>query len=203
MKIALIGATGFVGAQLLTEAVRRGHIVTAIARHIESLAASATVRPVKGDLTDEAAIITQIRAKDAVISATKFIDADASRLIRVVKAAGVPRLLVVGGGGSLEVAAGIALVDTPEFPEAYKAEALAGRNFLTELKKETDLNWTFLSPSAMLTAGAATGRFRLGRDQLLVDAKGESHISVGDFAIAMIDEVERGAHPRQRFTVGY
>jgi putative NADH-flavin reductase len=203
MKLALIGATGNVGSQILAQAERRGHKITAIARRIERVEATPNVHPVKGDATDESALAGQLSGHDAVISATKFIGADAGRLLRAVKAAGVPRLLVVGGAGSLEVAPGVALVDTPQFPAEYKEEALAGRAFLTELQRETELNWTFLSPSAFLSPGEPTGKFRLGTNQLLVGANGESRISVGDFAVAMVDELERNAHPRQRFTVGY
>ena len=203
MKIALIGATGFVGSHLLAEAVRRGHTVTAIARNIDGLSPSAGVRPVKGDMINEVGLARELRDHDVVINSTKFVDADVARLLRIAKASGVPRLLIVGGAGSLEVAPGVALVDTPQFPQEYKREALAGRAFLAALRKELDVNWTFLSPSAFLTPDGPTGKFRLGRDQLLADEKGESRISVGDYAIAMIDEVENGAHPRQRFTVGY
>ena len=119
------------------------------------------------------------------------------------KQAGVPRLLVVGGAGSLEVAPGVALVDTPQFPAAYKAEALAGRAFLDTLRGEKALDWTFISPSALFEPGERTGSFRLGGDALLSDAAGQSRITMEDFAIALADEIETPAHPRQRFTVGY
>ena len=203
MKIALIGATGFVGSHLLAEALRRGHTMTAIARRTNGIPQSSRVRPLKGDLADEVGLTRELRGHDVVINATKFIGADAARLFRIVRGADFPRLLVVGGAGSLEVKPGLALVDTPDFPPEYKAEALAGRNFLNALRNEQVYNWTFLSPSAFLTPDEPTGKFRLGSDQLLVDEAGESRISVGDFAIALIDEVEQARHPRQRFTVGY
>jgi putative NADH-flavin reductase len=109
----------------------------------------------------------------------------------------------VGGAGSLEVAPGVALVDTPQFPAAYKVEASAGRDFLNALRRETELNWTFLSPSALFVPGERTGRFRVGGDQLLKDKDGKSWISMEDYAIAMLAEVETPKHPHQRFTVGY
>ena len=124
-------------------------------------------------------------------------------MIGAVKKAGVKRLLVVGGAGSLEVSPGVQLVDTPDFPEAYKPEALAGRDFLNVLRGERELDWTFLSPSALFVPGERTGKFRLGTDRLLVDAKGESKISMEDYAIALVDELETPRHSRQRFTVGY
>jgi uncharacterized protein len=114
----------------------------------------------------------------------------------------VKRYLIVGGAGSLEVAPGVRLIDTPNFPEAYKAEATAGAAFLDLLRGETGLDWTFLSPSALFVAGERTGKFRLGKDLLLANAEG-SRISFEDFALALVDELEKPAHPRQRFTVGY
>jgi uncharacterized protein len=125
-------------------------------------------------------------------------------LINAVKRSGVKRLLVVGGAGSLEVAPGKALVDSPGLSgRAYKAEATAGVKFLVVLRKERDLDWTFLSPSAEFAPGERTGKFRLRGDQMLVDAKGKSWISMEDFAIAFVDELEHPKHSRQRFTVGY
>jgi len=203
MKIAIVGATGNVGSHIMAEAERRGHHVTAIARRVDGLQGTNTRTPVRGDLADEADLAAKLAGHEAVISATKFVRTDALKLIRTVKLAKVPRWLIVGGAGSLEVAPGVALVDTPEFPAEYHAEAAAGRVFLDTLRKEKEVDWTFLSPSALLEPGTRTGKFRLGDDQLLVDERGNSHISVADFAVAMIDEVERPQHSRQRFTVGY
>jgi putative NADH-flavin reductase len=124
-------------------------------------------------------------------------------IINGVKKAGVKRLLFVGGAGSLEVKPGVQAVDLPEFPAEYKQGALATREALNLLRKEPGLDWSFLSPSADLSPGQRTGKFRLGMDQLLTDSNGESRISVEDYAMAMIDEVERPTHIRQRFTVGY
>ena len=203
MKIAIVGATGNVGSHIMDEAERRGHHVTAIARRVDGLQATKTRTPVRGDLADEVDLADKLAGHEAVISATKFVRTDALKLIRTVKLAKVPRWLIVGGAGSLEVAPGVALVNTPQFPAEYHAEATAGRAFLDTLRKEREVDWTFLSPSAMLEPGPRTGKFRVGGDQLLVDENGNSHISVADFAAAMIDELEQPRHRRQRFTVGH
>ena len=203
MKIALLGATGNVGSRILIEAENRGHEITAIARRPDTIAPRPRVTPQRGDITNETALGRLLSGHDAVISAVKFLRSDAALVIRAVKSSGVSRLLVVGGAGSLEVAPGVALVDTPQFPAEYKREALAGRNWLHSLQAEASLHWTFLSPSALLIPGTRTARFRLGRDELLVDAAGQSHISIEDFAMALIDELENPRHARQRFTVGY
>ena len=124
-------------------------------------------------------------------------------IINGVKKAGLKRLLFVGGAGSLEVKPGVQSVDLPGFPAEYKQGSLATREALTMLRQETGLEWSFLSPSADLFPGQRTGKFRLGTDQLLKDTNGESRISVQDYAMAMIDEVEKSKHIRRRFTVGY
>jgi hypothetical protein len=203
MKVALIGATGNVGSRLLAELLRHGHEVTGIARHPEGLPSQPHLSVKRGDANDEAGLAELLSGHDAVISAGKFVSVDPRALIAAVSKAGVKRLLVIGGAGSLEVAPGVQLVDTPDFPAAYKAEALAGRDFLNVLRGERELNWTFLSPSAIFVPGERTGKFRLGTDQLLISDDGESRISMEDFAIAFVDELETPRHPRQRFTVGY
>ena len=202
MKIALIGVTGRVGSRLATELLSRGHAVTGIALHVPT-EARAGITVLQADATDPSSLAPRLVGHDAVISASRFLTSDANALVTAVKTAGVKRLLVVGGAGSLEVAPGKALMDTDRFPEAFKAEAKAGARFLERLRLEPDLDWTFISPSADFAPGERTGHFRLGGDQLLSDAKGKSHISMEDFAIAMVDEVEQSAHSRQRFTVGY
>ncbi len=202
MKIALIGVTGRVGLRLTTELLARGHAVTGIARHVPAdVRAGITI--LQAEATDTDVLEPLLVGHDAVISAARFVTSDANALISAVNAAGVKRLLVVGGAGSLEVAPGKALLDTDGFPEAFRAEAKAGAFFLERLRSEPDLDWTFLSPSADFAPGVRTGHFRLGGDQLLSDATGKSHISMEDYAIAMVDELERPAHSRQRFTVGY
>ena len=202
MKAALIGASGQAGSRILAELTGRGHQVTAIARHPEKIAAGPGVTAKKGDLFDKASLVKLIEGHDAVISAVRFLDSDPKLLIEAVKDSGVRRYLVVGGAGSLEVAPGVKLADTPQFPAAYKAEATKGGEFLDLLRKEKQLEWTFLSPSAMVGPGERTGKFRLGKDQLLTNDKG-SNISWEDYAIAAVDELEKPAHVRQRFTVGY
>jgi len=203
MQIAVIGASGNAGSRITAELARRGHQVTAIVRHPEKVPVQANVTALTGDVQDPAGLAARLAGHDAAVSSVRFIDSDPARLISAAKASKVGRYLVVGGAGSLEVAPGIRLVTTPGFPAAYKAEAEAGAAFLDLLRGESDLNWTFLSPSALFVAGDRTGRFRLGTDQLLTAADGKSSISFEDFAVALADEIERPAHPRQRFTVGY
>jgi len=203
MKVALIGATGNVGSRVLAELVSRGHSVTAIARHPENAPARPGVTPKRGDVHDKAGLAPLLAGHDAVISAVRFSASDPHLLIAAVKAAGVPRYLVVGGAGSLEVAPGRKLIDTPNFPAAYKPEASAGGAFLELLRSEMNLDWTFLSPSALISAGRRTGKFRLGGDQLLTAADGKSGISYEDYAVALVDELEKPTHSRRRFTVGY
>ena len=200
--IALIGASGSAGSRILKELTDRGHSVTAIARHPERIAALAGVTAVKGDAQDLQGLASVLRGQDAVVSAVNFTSSEPHTLIEAVRASGVKRYLVVGGAGSLEVAPGQRVIDLPDFPEAYKAEASRGAAFLEQLKQETELEWTFLSPSAEFVPGERTGQFRLGKDALLSNEHG-SRISFEDYAVALVDEIERPAHVRQRFTVGY
>ncbi len=202
MKIALIGASGNAGSRILAELVTRGHDVTALARHPEKIVTSAKTTVKKADVYDQTGLAALLKGHDAVISSVHFTASDPKKLIEAVRASGVKRYLVVGGAGSLEVAPGKKLIDTPEFPAIYKAEASAGNVFLDLLKQEKELDWTYLSPSALFVAGDRTGKFRLGTDQLIANDKGSS-ISFEDFAIALADEVEKPAHSRRRFTVGY
>lgn len=201
MKVALIGATGRVGSRVASELISRGHEVTGIALHA-SRDARAGLTILEADATKPDSLAPRITGHDAVISATRFVSSDADALIAAVKIAGVERLLVVGGADSLEVAPGKLLMDTAGFPAEFKVEAKAGARFLERLKAQSGLDWTFLSPSADFAPGRRTGHFRLGQNQLLRDAQGKSRISMEDFAVAMVDEVERPAHSRQRFTVG-
>ena len=203
MKIAIIGATGNVGARLVDEALSRGHHVTAVARSVAGLTPAKNMKPVNADAGVAGSLVPVLKGHDAVISAIKFVQVKPDVLIRAVRESGVPRYLVVGGAGSLEVAPGLALVDSPGFPALYRDEALAGKAFLDALRKVVDLDWTMLSPSALFTAGRRTGVFRLGTDSLLTAADGKSWISFEDFAIALLDEVEHPKHRRARFTVGY
>ncbi|MRR28854.1 NAD(P)-dependent oxidoreductase [bacterium] len=211
MKIVLIGATGFIGSKILAEALSRGHQVTAIARHLDKLPQHANLIGKTGDVTDATQAAALFAGHDAVISSfapsgqadhlNGFITSYTA-IIDAVKQVGVKRLLVVGGAGSLKVN-GVQLVDGGGIPEEWKAGVLGLREVLYMLQKEDALDWTFLSPSAMIEPGERTGKFRLGHDDLLVAADGKSHISVDDYAVAMIDELEKPEHNRQRFTVGY
>jgi len=203
MKIAVAGASGRAGSEITKELSRRGHGVTAIARNPDRIAALPNVVPTRGDVRDQAGLTKLWAGHDVAVSSVHFLASDPQKLIGAAKDSNVGRYLVVGGAGSLEVAPGVKLVTTPGFPVQYKAEAEAGSAFLDLLQQEKDLNWTFLSPSALFIEGERTAKFRLGTDQLLADANGKSWISFADYAIALADEIERAAHLRQRFTVGY
>lgn len=203
MKIAVIGTSGNAGSRITAELARRGHSVTAIARNPDKIASAANVTPTRGDVMDQAGLARLLAGHDAAISSVHFLASDPAKLIGAAKESKVGRYLVVGGAGSLEVAPGVRLVTTPGFPVVYKAEAEKGAAFLDLLRAEKELNWTFLSPSALFVAGERTGKFRLGTDQLLTATDGKSSISFEDFAVALADEIERPAHIRRRFTVGY
>ena len=211
MKIALIGASGFVGATILKEAAARGHKVTAIVRSPEKVTQIDGATAVKADASDVEALKAAISGSEIVISAfnggwgdpdiyAKHI-AGSEAIVAAAKAAG-KRLIVVGGAGSLEID-GKQLVDGPHFPEAYKDGARAARDALAALRSETDVEWSFISPAIMMAPGERTAKFRIGGDQPVFDAKGESHISVEDLAVAIVDETETPRHTGKRFTVGY
>ena len=202
-KIAIIGATGRAGSQLLEEALRRGHSVTAIARDTAKIGARAGVVSKSVDALDAEALQAAIAGHDVVISAAHFATLPASAVIGPVKNAGVKRLLVVGGAGSLLLPGGGRVIDSEGFPQEYKTEASAGAVFLQNLRQEQQLDWTFVSPSAEFVEGERTGTFRIGQDNLLVSAQGRSWITFADYAIALLDEVETPKHSQQRFTVGY
>lgn len=217
MKIALIGATGFVGTAALNEALRRNHEVTALSRHANQLAASnPKAKAVRIDVFDADALSRALEGHDAVLSAYNagwtnprygedFLKAS-DAIERATEKAGVKRLLVVGGAGSLEVAPGVQLVDTPDFPEEYRTAARAVRDYLAILRKNRTLDWTFLSPAIIMSPEVRTGRtgrYRIGTDQAVSDAKGVSMISVEDLAVAALDELEEGRFIRRRFTVAY
>lgn len=213
MNIALIGATGFVGSAILTELLNKGHKVTAIARNTSKIASQANLTATEVDIFDENKLATLLAGHDAVISAynsgwtnpniyNDFINGS-DTITAAVKKSGVKRLLVVGGAGSLEVAPGVQLVDTPQFPAQWKQGALAAREALNTLREETQLDWTFLSPAILLEPGQRTGVFRLGTDQPVFNDKEESKISVQDLAVAIVNEIEQPQFIRKRFTVGY
>ncbi|MBV8926796.1 MAG: NAD(P)-dependent oxidoreductase [Bradyrhizobium sp.] len=203
MKIAVAGASGRAGSRITAELARRGHAVTAIARDPDRIERHANVTPVKGDVLDQAGLTRLWSGHDAAVSSVHFTASDPDKLIGAARDSKVGRYLVVGGAGSLEVAPGVRLVTTSGFPAQYKAEAEKGAAFLDLLRQQQDLNWTFLSPSALFIEGERTGKFRLGTDQLLTGTDGKSWISFEDFAVALADEIERPAHLKARFTVGY
>ena len=155
-----------------------------------------------GDASDPAALAQLIKGSDAVISALHF-DVSADTVLSALRQAGVGRLLVTGGAASLEVAPGVRLIDTPDFPEEWKVFAQGGITFLEALRGETGIDWTFFSPAAFIFEGPRTGQFRLGGDQLVVDEAGDSKISFADYAIAMVDELEQHHYSRARFTAAY
>ncbi|MFB9241207.1 NAD(P)-dependent oxidoreductase [Massilia antarctica] len=212
MNIVLIGATGFIGTALLNEALNRGHAVTALSTRPDKLAPRERLQALAADVMDVATLTARLAGADAVLSAFSghaqgdvqaYYLSGARNIVAATKEARVPRLLMVGGAGSLEVAPGVQLLDTPGFPDLYRASAEGARQALALLRAEASLDWTMLSPAAMIAPGERTGVFRLGRDALLLDAAGNSAISVEDYAVAMIDELEKPAHSRQRFTLAY
>jgi putative NADH-flavin reductase len=213
MKIALIGATGFVGAPLLEELLQRGHQVTVLARKPGKLAPRPGLSVVQADAQDAAQVRQAVAGHDAVLSAynpgwalpdlyDQFLQGTRA-IYAGVREAGVRRLLVVGGAGSLFVAPGLQLVDTPQFPAEYKQGALAAREALNLIRQEQTLDWTFLSPPILLTPGERTGKYRLGGEAPLMNGEAPGTISVKDLAVAIVDEMEQGRHLKQRFTVAY
>lgn len=203
-SIALIGGTGNVGRRILAEALRRGHTVTIVARKPAPELAGAGVSFVEGDIAaDPAGLGARLKGHEVLVSAARFANVTAEHVLTAARAAGIRRVLVVGGAASLEVAPGVRLLDSPEFPEEYKSEAAPGVQFLADLRGVSDIDWTFLSPAAYLHAGERTGTFRLGGDAFMTDAEGKSAISYEDYAIALLDEIDTPKHVRQRFSVAY
>lgn len=217
MKIALIGASGFVGKALTRELLDRHHEVTAIVRHPEKIGQSSPhLHSVRGDVFQTEQLAALIKGQDIVISAynpgwtnpaiyEEFIRGSEA-IQEAVKKAGVKRYIVIGGAGSLEIAPGVQLVDTPEFPAEYKAGALGARDYLFILRKEQDLDWTFFSPALLMhpgTSGVRKGQYRTGLDNPVFDEKGQSVLSVEDVAVVIVDEAEKPKFIKKRFTAAY
>jgi len=209
MHIALYGATGKSGGRILTEAISRGHQVTAIMRDTAKLSPRVGLTVVKGDVSSASEIASKIKGADAVVSAYAPPADDTDQLLPVtqnlvdgVKEAGVGRLIIVGGAGSLEVAPGVTLISSGHLPDAWMPIAVSHVKVLDQIKT-SDINWTYFSPAAFFEPGVRTGKFRLGGDQLVTGENHESRISLEDYAIALVDELETPQFERKRFTIGY
>ncbi|MCF7530056.1 NAD(P)-dependent oxidoreductase [Neisseria lisongii] len=215
MKIAVIGATGYVGQAVVKELAARQHQVTAFARNVEKVQSADNIQAVAFDV-NSADFAAQLQGFDAVVSAfnpgwtnpniaAEFTQG-ANAIVAAAKQADVPYLLIVGGAGSLYVAPNVQLIDTPDFPKEIFDGANAARLLLGELQDHRDVNWAFISPPAMLGADAGfseerTGEYRLGGNELLMNGEMPAGISVADLAIAIADDAEQKAHLHQRFTV--
>lgn len=214
-NVVLIGASGFVGTALLNELLTRGNKVTAIVRNPKNITVkNNSLSVVKADVSDVNAIIEVCKGKDAVISAYnpgwsntniyEEITKNYPLILKAVKQSGVKRLLCVGGAGTLFCAPGVRVIDSGAIPDKIMGGVKAlGEFYLNTLCKEKEIDWVFFSPAGTLEAGKRTGKFRLGKDDLIIDKDGNSHISVEDYAIAMVDELEQPKHHQERFTIGY
>ena len=214
-NVVLIGASGFVGTAILNELLNRGHKVTAIVRDPAKVTASnPNLKVVQADVTDADVLIETCKGKDAVISAynpgwkNPNIYEETLKnyplIVDSVKKAGVERLLIVGGAGTLFYAPGKMVMDADDVPaKLLPGIKSLGEFYLNTLRKENDIDWIFLSPAANMTPGERTGKFRIGKDDLVVDVNGDSNISVEDYAVAMVDELEQKHHHKERFTIGY
>lgn len=214
-KITLIGASGFVGSAVLNEALDRGIEVTAVVREPKKIkVTNPHLKVVKGDVSSLDTVVELSEGMDAVISAynpgwsNKDIYNETlsvyPTILKGVKKAGVKRLLIVGGAGTLFVAPGVRVVDSGAIPDTIMPGVKSlGEFYLNILQKERDIDWVFFSPAGNIAPGKRTGKYRLGKDDLIVDENGKSSISVEDYAKAMIDEFEKPAHHQERFTIGY
>lgn len=214
-NVTLIGASGFVGTAILNELLARGHRVTAVVRNPGKIGIkSPSLTVVQADVTDTSALVAACKGRDAVISAynpgwaNPNIYEETLRnyplILEAVRQSGVRRLLCVGGAGTLFCAPGLRVVDSGVIPDAIMGGVKSlGEFYLNTLMNEKDIDWIFFSPAGTLEPGKRTGKFRLGKDDLIVDENGNSHISVEDYAVAMVDELENPKHHYERFTIGY
>ena len=216
MKVAVIGATGFVGQNLVEELNSRGHQVLAIAQDVSVLQKKENVIPINIDVNDTISLTSALKGNDIVISAfnagwtnpnlyNDFL-IGSKNIQQSVKEANVQRLIIIGGAGSLFITPSIQVVDTPDFPKEYHAGASAARDFLNIIKEEKELDWTFFSPALEMHPGITNGRtgnYRLGLDNPVFDSEGRSSLSVEDVAVVVVDEIENPKHHQVRFTAAY
>ena len=220
MKVVLLAATGRAGSTILNELISRGHEVTAVARNLGKLPAQLpeTVTSVRDDLSDADRIAEIVTGADAVVSAygpqssdpryttdqdyTDQLVTVTERIIAAVREAGASRLVVVGGAGSLLFSPGVTVLESGFWPQQYVPIATSHVKAFAALRA-SDINWTYFSPPMLIQPGERTGKFRLGGDDLIKDAEGKSRVSFEDYAVALVDELEKPAHQRSRFTVGY
>lgn len=209
MHVVLYGATGMAGSRILAELVSRGHQVTAVLRDSAKANLPSGVATKQDDLSDASKIAATVQGADAVVSAYKAPDADpdqlavvTARFIQALESEGSPRFVMVGGAGVLELAPGLALVDSGLIPEAWMGQARAHSKALA-LLKASEVNWTYFSPAGYFEPGERTGKFRLGTTQLIADDSQQSRISMEDYAIGLVDELEHPAHLRGQLSIGY
>lgn len=215
-KVAVIGATGFVGAHIVKELENRGYEVKAIVRDTSKVEEHEKVKAISIDINHVDALAEGLKDVDAVISAYNagwtnpnlyhdFLKG-AEHIEKAVEKSGVKRFIVVGGAGSLYTPNHIQIVDTPDFPEAYKPGATAARDYLNQIKKNHTLDWTFFSPAIEMNqanTGTRTGQYRTSLDTPVFDESGRSRLSVEDVAVVLVDELEQNNHIRERFTAAY
>jgi uncharacterized protein len=203
MKVALIGATGRIGSKITAELLARGHSVTAIVRNPDKAASHPHLKAVKGDVTDPGSVAALIRGHDAVISSAPFNPGISPQVLEAVRKSGVKRYIAVGGAGSLKAADGKLVMENPQIPAEWMPSIKEGSELLKLLRTDAQLDWTFFSPAVQIGPGERTGKFRLGGDEVVAAADGKSSISYDDYAIALVDELEKPRHVRRRFTIGY
>lgn len=215
-KVAVIGATGFVGTQVVKELANRGYFVNALARNTSKIEESENVKAVTADIYNTAELSEILKGNDAVISTFNpgwtnpniFEDflKGAESIEKAVEESGVKRFITVGGAGSLYIAENLQLIDTPEFPAEIKPGAEAARQYLEMIKKNENLDWTFFSPAIEMhqgTAGVRKGTYRTALENPVFDEEGRSVLSVEDVAVALVDELENNQFVKQRFTAAY